>query len=138
MKRLHVHLSVDNLAEAVKFYSSLFGAPPVKQKTDYAKWLVDDPRVNFAISARGRKAGFDHFGIQVDDETELAEVRGRIEKAQLKTFDEGETTCCYAKTDKTWVLDPAGLPWEAYRVMADAEVFHEAKPAAPTKKGCCG
>jgi len=152
MKRLHVHVSVENIEEAVKFYSTLFGAEPVKLKADYAKWLVNEPSINFAISAKGRTPGFDHFGIQVDEASELAEVRERIGKAELKTFDEGETTCCYAKSDKTWVKDPAGLPWEAYQFMGDAEIFQEkqadAKSAccAPTepkipetkKTGCCG
>jgi lactoylglutathione lyase len=123
MKRLHIHLSVEKLEDAVKFYSALFGAQPVKLKTDYAKWLIDDPRVNFAISARGRKAGLDHFGIQVEDDAELAEVRERIQTAEMKTLDEGETTCCYAKADKTWVIDPAGVAWEAYRTMGDVEFF---------------
>ncbi len=152
MKRLHVHVSVENVDDAVKFYTTMFGAEPVKQKSDYAKWLLNEPSINFAISARGRKPGFDHFGIQVDEESELAEVRERIGKAELKTFDEGKTTCCYAKSDKTWVLDPAGLPWEAYQFMGDAEIFQEMKtdgksaccaPAVTTtteakKTGCCG
>lgn len=152
MKRLHVHVSVENISDAVKFYTTMFGAEPVKVKSDYAKWLLNEPSINFAISARGRKPGFDHFGIQVDGETELSEVRGRIAKAELKTFDEGETTCCYAKSDKTWVMDPAGLPWEAYQFMGDAEIFQETKEqgkaacCAPATKettevketGCCG
>ncbi len=152
MKRLHVHVSVESIEEAVKFYTTMFGAEPVKQKADYAKWLLDDPSVNFAISAKGQKPGFDHFGIQVDEESELAEVRKRIGKAELKTFDEGKTTCCYAEADKTWVKDPAGLPWEAYQFMGDAEIFQEAKAeeksaccapkettsAEPKKTGCCG
>ncbi len=140
MKRLHVHVSVENIESAVKFYTTMFGAEPVKQKPDYAKWLLTEPSLNFAISARGQKPGFDHFGIQVEEESELAEVRDRIEKAELKTFDEGETTCCYAKADKTWVMDPAGLPWEAYHLMADADVFHEAlpTPVKDKKTGCCG
>lgn len=114
----------------------MFGAEPVKQKPDYAKWLLDDPRVNFAISSRGRKPGLDHLGIQVDEDSELSEVRERLAKADMKTFDEGETTCCYSKADKTWVMDPAGLPWETYRNMADVEMFgadrREAQPTA-----CC-
>lgn len=137
MKRLHVHVSVESIESSVKFYSALFGAAPVKQKPDYAKWLLEDPRVNFAISAQGRKPGVDHFGIQVDEESELTEVRERIDKAEMATFDEGETTCCYAKSDKTWVTDPAGLPWEAYRTMGDAEIFHEVKVEAKTSAGCC-
>jgi catechol 2,3-dioxygenase-like lactoylglutathione lyase family enzyme len=158
VKRLHVHVSVENVEDAVKFYSTMFGAQPVKLKPDYAKWLLDDPSVNFAISAKGRKPGLDHFGIQVDEEKELSEVRDRIAKAELATFDEEETTCCYAKSDKTWVMDPAGVAWEAYQFMGDAEIFHEAKmPPAPStscrapkeknaaeakpeskKSGCCG
>lgn len=135
MKRLHVHVSVENIEESVKFYSTMFGAEPVKKKNDYAKWLINEPSINFAISARGRKPGFDHFGIQVDEEAELTEVRERIGKAELKTFDEGETTCCYAKSDKTWVMDPAGLPWEAYQFMGDAEIFQEQKEDG--KSACC-
>lgn len=152
MKRLHVHVSVENIEESVKFYTAMFGAGPVKQKPDYAKWLINEPSVNFAISAKGRAPGFDHFGIQVDEDSELAEVRKRIGTAELKTFDEGETTCCYAKSDKTWVMDPAGLPWEAYKFMGDAEIFQEAKsegsaaccapkaaePVTEKKSGCCG
>lgn len=137
MKRLHVHVSVENIEESVKFYSTMFGAAPVKQKADYAKWLLEDPRVNFAISAQGRKPGFDHFGIQVDEDSELTEVRNRIRKAEMKTFDEGETTCCYARADKTWVMDPSGLPWESYKVMSDAEVFHEAKVEEKSVTTCC-
>ncbi len=137
MKRLHVHVSVDNIEDAVKFYSTMFGVEPVKQKSDYAKWLVEEPSLNFAISAKGRKPGLDHFGIQVDEEAELTEVRDRIAKAELQTFDEGETTCCYAKSDKTWVMDPAGVAWEAYQFMGDAEIFHEEKmPPAPSTSGC--
>ncbi len=137
MKRLHVHVSVENIEDAVKFYSTMFGVRPVKQKSDYAKWLVEEPSLNFAISAKGQKPGLDHFGIQVDEEKELAEVRERIAKAELKTFDEGETTCCYAKSDKTWVLDPAGVAWEAYQFMGDVEIFHEAKMAPAPSSSCC-
>jgi len=159
VKRLHVHVSVENIEESVKFYTAMFGVAPIKQKADYAKWLVDDPSVNFAISSKSRKPGLDHFGIQVDGEKELAEVRERIAKAKLDTFDEGKTTCCYAEADKTWVMDPAGVAWEAYQFMGDAEIFHEAKmppapstaccapksdkaaeakPAVPKKSSCCG
>jgi len=138
MKRFHVHVSVESIDDAVKFYSTMFGVPPVKQKPDYAKWLLDDPSVNFAVSAKSRKAGLDHFGIQVDSESELAEVRERIAKAELKTFDEGETTCCYAKSDKTWATDPAGIPWEAYQFMGDAEIFHAEKMPPAASKSCCG
>lgn len=139
MKRLHVHVAVENLEESVKFYSTMFGAEPVKLKSDYAKWLLDDPRVNFAISARGRAPGVDHMGIQVDEDSELAEVRARIQKAELKTFDEGETTCCYAKADKTWVIDPGGVAWEAYKTMGDAEIFgkDQALESEAENQACC-
>jgi len=138
MKRLHVHVAVENLEVSVKFYSTMFGAPPVKMKADYAKWLLDDPRVNFAISARGRAPGIDHMGIQVDDENELAEVRERIKKADLKTFDEGEATCCYAKADKTWVIDPGGVAWEAYQAMGDVDFFgKDQKLETESSTACC-
>jgi catechol 2,3-dioxygenase-like lactoylglutathione lyase family enzyme len=145
MKRLHVHIGVDNIEQAIPFYSALFGSQPVKTKADYAKWLLDDPRVNFAISTRASK-GVDHLGIQVDDTSELEEVRGRITSAALPAFDEGETVCCYAKSDKTWVQDPAGLPWETYRTMEDAEIYgknpvmEEGSCCTPATKGtpnCC-
>lgn len=136
MKRMHVHVSVENLEKAVKFYGALFGAEPTKLKSDYAKWMLEDPRLNFAISAKGSKPGVDHFGIQVEQESELQEVRSRIEKAELGAFDEGETTCCYAQSDKTWVMDPAGMPWEAYQTMGDAEVFH-ATEAPVEATACC-
>ena len=135
-----MHLSVESLSDSVKFYSTLFGAEPVKLKSDYAKWLLEDPRVNFAISTRSEKIGADHFGIQVDDESELTEVRDRLKNAEMKTFDEGETTCCYAEADKTWVLDPAGVAWESYRTMSDVETFgtdRKQEGAASESSACC-
>lgn len=139
MKRLHVHVGVENLAESIKFYSTLFGAEPVKTKPDYAKWLLDSPSVNFAISTRA-DTGVNHFGIQVDDETELAEIRARVKAADLTVSDEGETVCCYARSEKSWLHDPAGIPWEAYRTMEDAEVFRaeKQKPDDASKGACCG
>lgn len=138
MKRLHIHVAVNNLEESVKFYSTMFSAQPVKLKPDYAKWLLDDPRVSFAVSARGRVPGVDHMGIQVDDDAELAEVRERIKNANLKTYDEGETTCCYAQADKTWVIDPAGVAWEAYRTIGDTEVFGKDQSLeSESVKTCC-
>jgi catechol 2,3-dioxygenase-like lactoylglutathione lyase family enzyme len=135
MKRLHIHIGVENIQQAIPFYSALFGAAPVKTKADYAKWLLDDPRVNFAISTRPSKKGIDHLGIQVDDNGELDEVRGRITHAGLPTFDEGETVCCYAKSDKTWVQDPAGVAWETYRTMEDAEIY--GKNPVMSDSACC-
>lgn len=139
MKRLHVHVGVEDLAQSIKFYSALFGAEPVKTKPDYAKWLLDSPSVNFAISTRA-DAGVNHFGIQVDDETELAEIRARVKTADLAVSDEGETVCCYARSEKSWLHDPAGIPWEAYRTMEDADVFRaeKQKPDEASKGACCG
>lgn len=150
MKRLHIHVSVDDLSQSIRFYSVLFGRGPTKRKSDYAQWRLDDPQVNFAISARGAKAGIDHLGIQVEDAGELEEVRARLKQADLATFAEGETTCCYARSDKTWIKDPSGLAWETYQTMAEAEFFNEAglnatacctperaNIEAPTSSGCC-
>lgn len=135
MKRLHIHVGVDNIQESVRFYSALFGAQPAKTKADYAKWLLDDPHVNFAVSTRANAKGVDHLGIQVDDEAELTALRGQIEAAELPVTEEGETVCCYAKSDKSWVQDPAGIAWEAYRTMEDAEMF--AGKSATAESACC-
>ena len=134
MKRLHIHISIEDLSESIKFYSQLFGKEPTKRKSDYAKWMLDDPKVNFAISARGSAPGIDHLGIQVENTNELDEVRERLEKADLQTFAEGETVCCYAKSDKTWVEDPSGIAWETYRTMEDAETFNDTDPK---ENACC-
>ena len=135
MKRLHVHVGVENIEEAIRFYSSLFGAEPIKTKADYAKWLLDDPRVNFAVSTRAGKKGVDHLGIQVEENGELDELRGRLKTSNLAVFDEGETVCCYAKSDKTWVQDPAGVAWETYRTMDDAEIY--GKNPVMSESACC-
>jgi len=135
MKRLHIHVAVDDLAKSINFYSALFGAQPTKQKPDYAKWMLDDPRVNFAISARGAKPGIDHLGIQVDAPEELAGLREQMKRADLGIFDEGATSCCYAESDKSWVQDPSGIAWEAYHTMADAELF--SKPKEASGASCC-
>ncbi|SPP64647.1 ArsI/CadI family heavy metal resistance metalloenzyme [Nitrospira lenta] len=135
MKRFHIHIGVDSLDEAIRFYSSLFGAVPVKTKPDYAKWMLDDPCVNFAISTRANKKGVDHLGIQVEEESELNELRSRLERADMTVLEEGATTCCYARSDKSWVQDPAGIPWETYRTMEDAHLFSES--AGDTDGACC-
>jgi len=135
MKRIHIHVGVENLDEAIRFYSAMFGAQPVKTKPDYAKWMLEDPRVNFAISTRVAKNGVDHLGIQVDDNAELAEIRERVKAAELAVFDEGETVCCYAHSEKSWVQDPSGVAWEAYRTMDDAQVF--SSRAAAGASACC-
>ena len=146
MKRLHIHIGVEKLEEAIRFYSTLFDTAPIKTKPGYAKWLLDDPKVNFAVSTLASKQGVDHVGIQVDDAHELNDMRKRLNQAGMTVFDEGETVCCYARSDKTWVQDPTGLPWEAYRTMEDADVFsiktQDAEDACctPDTKGqpeCC-
>jgi catechol 2,3-dioxygenase-like lactoylglutathione lyase family enzyme len=122
MKRLHLHVSVPDLDQSIRFYATLFGAQPSVVKDDYAKWMLDDPRVNFAISTH-RAPGLDHVGIQVDSATELAELSDRLKAAGAETFDEAATTCCYAKSDKSWVGDPAGLRWETFFTFGEATTY---------------
>lgn len=114
MKRFHIHVGVKKLDESIRFYNALFGAKPVKTKTDYAKWLLEDPRVNFAISTRTKKIGMDHLGIQAEEEHELTELRQRLEAGNMAVTEEGETVCCYARSDKSWVQDPAGIPGDMF------------------------
>lgn len=136
MKRFHIHVGVKNLEESVQFYSTLFGEKPSKLKEDYAKWMLEDPKVNFAISTRTNTNGVDHLGIQVEEASELSEIKERLKRADLKIFGEGEATCCYAESDKAWVQDPSGLPWETYQTMADAELF-SGKPKTEGTNACC-
>ena len=139
MKRFHVNVSVADLGQSVAFYKTLFGQEPSVLKPDYAKCMLDDPRVNFAISQRARTAGLDHVGIQVESADELAEVSGRLKAAGAETFDEAATTCCYAQSDKTWVHDPSGLRWETFFTFAEATTYGEdAAVPAPAKAACCG
>jgi catechol 2,3-dioxygenase-like lactoylglutathione lyase family enzyme len=135
MKRMHIHVGVESLDQSIKFYSALFGEQPVKTKTDYAKWMLDDPRINFAISTRSGKAGVDHLGLQVDEEGELRELRERLKSADMSVFDEGETVCCYARSDKSWVEDPSGIAWEAYKTMEDVQLFSASTESAGG--ACC-
>lgn len=137
MKRFHIHVAVDDIQKSVSFYSTLFGQEPSKLKTDYAKWMLEDPRINFAISTRSIEKGVDHLGIQVDEESELSALTARLKQADLGVFGEGESTCCYAESEKAWVKDPSGIAWEAYRTMADAEVYKETPKASEDKASCC-
>src|SRR5262249_58056701 len=114
MKRFHVHVSVRDLGESLRFYTALFGNEPTVSKPDYAKWMLNDPRVNFAISQRGKASGIEHLGIQVENEQELAEVYDRLQHAQRSVVEEKATTCCYAKSDKQWIADPQGVAWETF------------------------
>jgi len=144
MKRLHLHVAVEDLDQSIRFYETLFGAPPSVVKADYAKWMLEDPRVNLAISQRGRVAGVDHVGVQADTAEELAEISARLKTAGAKTFDEVGANCCYAKSDKTWVSDPSGLRWETFHTLGEITTYGEdtAPVAAPEPKAavgaCCG
>lgn len=135
MKRLHLHISVNDLAKSISFYSTLFGANPAVEKPDYAKWMLDDPLVNFAISQRGAKAGLDHVGIQVDSNEELTEIKARLDAAELSIISQEGTTCCYAKSDKHWIQDPSGIAWETYHTLDSAPTFNEANENSET--ACC-
>lgn len=117
MKRFHVHIHVNDLAKNIAFYSAMFNHQPARTETDYAKWMLEDPPVNFAISTRGDATGVDHLGIQVDSKEELTEIRGHAVKADMAILDEGETTCCYARSDKYWVTDPQGVAWEQFHTL---------------------
>jgi hypothetical protein len=123
MKRFHVHVSVEDLAQSVRFYSTLFSTEPTVLKDDYAKWMLEDPRVNFAISAGSGDAGISHLGIQAEDEGELAEVYERLSHAERPVIEENDTTCCYARSDKQWIADPQGVPWETFLTHGEATVY---------------
>ncbi len=123
MKRFHIHIGVDDLERSINFYSELFGAKPTKVHSDYAKWFLEDPRVNFAISTRVQESGVDHLGIQVDEEGELDDLRKNLKQANVTLYDEGEVVCCYSHSKKSWLTDPAGIAWEAYHSMGDANVY---------------
>src|SRR5690554_4591639 len=125
MKRFHVHLHVDDLSRNIDFYSTLFATQPARVESDYAKWMLDDPPVNFAISTRGSAPGIDHLGVQTDDTEELDTLRMRAQSADMTLLDEGTTTCCYARSHKHWVTDPQGIAWEHFKTLGDIPVFHE-------------
>jgi len=156
MKRLHVHVAVRDIPRSIGFYSALFATEPSVVKSDYAKWMLDDPRVNFAISSRGGEVGLDHLGIQVEDQAELREVYGRLRQAGGEIIEQGQTSCCYAKSEKSWIDDPAGIAWETFHTTGesidygdgtgerDARIAHAGEGAccAPTAareqpKACC-
>ncbi|TLZ07623.1 MAG: glyoxalase/bleomycin resistance/dioxygenase family protein [Gammaproteobacteria bacterium] len=141
MKRLHVHVSVRDLDASVRFYSQLFAAAPTVRKPDYAKWMLEDPRVNFAISQRDGKPGVQHLGIQVEDRTELAEVYERLRSAEGPVFEEGETICCYSHSEKSWIDDPQGVQWETFLTTGQSTVYgtDEIRPksAKLSEAPCC-
>lgn len=139
--RFHVHTHVQDLPASIAFYSRMFGAQPVRVEADYAKWHLDNPRLNFAISSRGGQAGIDHLGFQADTPDELEELKARAESADAAVLDEGATTCCYARSDKHWVTDPQGIAWEHFQTLGDIPVFSESGKATPSPAAqaspCC-
>jgi len=151
MKRMHVNLSVSDLDASIAFYNSLFACEPSVVKTDYAKWMLEDPRVNFAITTRGEQKGVDHLGIQVEDDAELDEVYARLQGAGAPMIEEGATTCCYAESEKSWIFDPEGIAWETFLTRGESPVYGNdlvkhgkpssacCTPRAPAKPGssCC-
>jgi len=139
MKRFHVHVAVNSIDESVRFYSEVFGAPPSVLKADYAKWMIDDPRINFAISARGGQPGVNHLGIQVDSDDELKALRQRLAGADENLVEEIGANCCYAKSDKYWVTDPQGVAWETYHSLGSIPVFgaDATSPTDAAASTCC-
>ena len=123
MKRFHVHVSVEDLDASIRFYNTLFATEPTVTKPDYAKWMLEDPRINFAISTRGNKAGVNHLGIQVETAAELKELRVQLIAAQAPMLEQKEAACCYAKSDKYWITDPQGVAWETYHTLDSIPVF---------------
>ena len=136
MKRFHVHVAVPDLQESIRFYSTMFGAQPSVVKDDYAKWMLEDPRVNFAISHRGTQAGINHLGFQVDEAGELREIQARLEAADAKGLEEKAVSCCYAKSDKYWVTDPAGVAWESFQSLGTVP-FYDGDKAPADAAACC-
>ena len=145
MKRFHVHVHVEDLAQSIAFYSKMFAAEPTRHEPDYAKWMLDDPRINFAISTRGGTLGVDHLGIQTDTADELVALKAQAKSADLALFDQGETSCCYAKSEKHWITDPQGVAWEHFHTLGDIPVFGSgslstpavAPMAAPSESPAC-
>ncbi|WP_432721097.1 ArsI/CadI family heavy metal resistance metalloenzyme [Jeongeupia wiesaeckerbachi] len=136
MKRFHVHVSVDDLDASIAFYSKLFAVEPTVRKPDYAKWMLDDPRINFAISQRGAPAGVDHLGFQVDSDDELALLQAQLQSADIVVLSEPGSACCYAESDKHWVTDPSGIAWESYRTLGSIPTFNAGEPDGEANT-CC-
>jgi len=143
VKRLHVHVAVHDLEQSVRFYSALFAAQPAVKKDDYAKWMLDDPRVNFAISTRGGKAGLDHLGIQAENGAELEDIGSRLAQADVATTAQKGASCCYAKSDKYWTIDPQGIAWESFHTLDSVPMYgQDPRPRAAEiqnagKAACC-
>ncbi len=150
MKRLHVHIAVEDLQQNIAFYSAMFGCEPSVQHDDYAKWMLDDPRVNFAISNRSQHTGLDHLGIQAENETELSAVKQQLDNTQASIEEQQGAACCYSRSDKYWVIDPQGIAWESFHSLQDIPTFNEpeavsdgenpfaCRPATDGGSSCCG
>ena len=144
MSRFHIHIAVDDIQKSVNFYSAVFGSQPSVLKDDYAKWALEDPRLNFAISTRGKNKGLDHIGLQAESDAELQTIRQRLEQAGIQGLAQEATTCCYAESDKYWVQDPQGIAWESFHTLNSAPVFGEQAEdvqqgacCTPKLSGCC-
>lgn len=144
MKRLHINLTVSDLDKSIAFYSTLFAEKPAVQHDDYAKWMLDDPRVNFAVSTRGANPGIDHVGIQAENDAEMAEIRDRLDAAEAEIYDQGDVTCCYAESTKAWVRDPDGVAWETFQTHGQVTTYGDGgresgqRTHNREKTGCCG
>ena len=137
MKRFHVHVAVDDLEANIRFYSTVFGIEPSVRKPDYAKWMMEDPRINFAVSQRGAKPGIDHLGIQVDSDKELRTLREQVARAEISAHDQRGATCCYAHSDKYWITDPQGVAWETYHTLGAAEIYGAQTKKTEEAGACC-
>jgi catechol 2,3-dioxygenase-like lactoylglutathione lyase family enzyme len=143
MKRFHVHVAVSDLSKSIAFYSAIFGEQPAVVKADYAKWMLEDPRINFAISNRGHAPGVNHLGLQAEDDAELEAIHANLQKADTTVLPEKDAHCCYAKSDKYWVTDPQGIAWESFRSLGSVPLYGEEHQAAPAPRGsaeatgCC-
>ena len=150
MKRFHIHLAVDSLDQNIQFYSTLFGCDPTVQHDDYAKWMLDDPRVNFAISNRSAKLGLDHLGIQAEDDQELQVIKQRLDATQKPIETQEQAACCYMRSDKYWITDPQGIAWESFHSLSEIPTFNDKKatldgensfacqPTGNADSSCCG
>ena len=136
MKRFHVHVAVEDLDASIRFYSHLFATEPTVREDDYAKWMLEDPRVNFAISTGGNPVGIEHLGIQVENRVELADVYSRLRRADSPVLEQGATTCCYAKSEKSWIRDPQGVKWETYLTTGESTTYGDDTVSSPPSS-CC-
>ena len=137
MKRFHVNVSVEDIAEGIRFYTALFAAEPTVRKDDYAKWMLEDPRINFAISQRGYRIGVNHLGLQVDSADELTAMRAQLTRADQALVEQVGAACCYAKSDKYWITDPTGIAWETFHTLDAIPIYGADTDIAPKAGACC-